>query len=150
MSLVIPGNLSRTKRKPDKAVNNFLFACDYPASAELEQAQTAMPTPTGQPQTWSSESGVNAEAPGTNDEAVRKFRAVPVNQVDPLELMEPDEYGAELGKEARVWKVYVKEADKWDAELVEGWNKNMHYVHTLPLTNPPFRSAALFSAVSSA
>ncbi|CAE6499754.1 unnamed protein product, partial [Rhizoctonia solani] len=39
------------------------------------------------------------------------------------ESMDYDEYGAELGKEARVWKVYVKEADRWDAELVEGWNK---------------------------
>ncbi|KAG8688354.1 hypothetical protein FRC11_005584, partial [Ceratobasidium sp. 423] len=34
-----------------------------------------------------------------------------------------DEYGAELGKEAKVWKVYVEETDKWDTELVDGWNK---------------------------
>jgi hypothetical protein len=38
-------------------------------------------------------------------------------------MLEPDEYGAELTKDARVWKVYVKEADRWDAELVDGWNK---------------------------
>lgn len=34
-----------------------------------------------------------------------------------------EEYGAELGKDARFWKTYVKEADQWDAELVDGWNK---------------------------
>ncbi|KDN34233.1 hypothetical protein RSAG8_12676, partial [Rhizoctonia solani AG-8 WAC10335] len=55
----------------------------------------------------------------TNDETYRKARAVPVVMVnpDPLQMMEPDEHGAELGKEARVWKVYVKETDRWDAEL---------------------------------
>ncbi|KAG8686661.1 hypothetical protein FRC11_008583, partial [Ceratobasidium sp. 423] len=34
-----------------------------------------------------------------------------------------DEYGAELGEHARVWKVYVKEADKFDMEQVVGWNR---------------------------
>lgn len=34
-----------------------------------------------------------------------------------------DEYGTELGPEARVWKTYVKEADRFDAEKVEEWNK---------------------------
>ncbi|KAG8752587.1 hypothetical protein FRC11_008223 [Ceratobasidium sp. 423] len=37
--------------------------------------------------------------------------------------MEFDQHGAELGKDARFWKVYVKEADDWDEELVHGWNK---------------------------
>jgi hypothetical protein len=31
--------------------------------------------------------------------------------------------GAELSKEARFWKVYVKEADQHDTDLVDGWNK---------------------------
>ncbi|KAG8683476.1 hypothetical protein FRC09_016062, partial [Ceratobasidium sp. 395] len=35
---------------------------------------------------------------------------------------EYDEYGAELGQDARFWKTYVREADRWDAELVDGWN----------------------------
>jgi hypothetical protein len=38
-------------------------------------------------------------------------------------MMEPDEYGAELGKEARIWKAYVKESDRSDTEMVDGWNK---------------------------
>ncbi|CEL63373.1 hypothetical protein RSOLAG1IB_10709 [Rhizoctonia solani AG-1 IB] len=54
-------------------------------------------------------------------------------------MLEPDEYGAELTKDARVWKVYVKEADRWDAELVDGWNKSLDVILVF---------AALFSAVS--
>ncbi|CAE6474198.1 unnamed protein product [Rhizoctonia solani] len=52
-----------------------------------------------------------------------------------------DEYGAELTKDARVWKVYVKEADKSDTELVDGWNKSLDVILVF---------AALFSAVSTA
>ncbi|CAE6489857.1 unnamed protein product [Rhizoctonia solani] len=54
--------------------------------------------------------------------------------------MEPDQYGAELSRDARVWKVYVKETDIWDAELVDGWNKSLDVILVF---------AALFSAVSS-
>ncbi|QRW18568.1 DNA-directed RNA polymerase subunit beta' [Rhizoctonia solani] len=54
---------------------------------------------------------------------------------------ERDECGAELTKDARVWKVYVKEADKSDTELVDGWNKSLDVILVF---------AALFSAVSTA
>ncbi|CAE6410737.1 unnamed protein product [Rhizoctonia solani] len=54
-------------------------------------------------------------------------------------IPEFDEYGAELGKEAKVWKVYVDETDKWDAELVDGWNKSLDVILVF---------AALFSAIS--
>ncbi|QRW18567.1 mediator of RNA polymerase II transcription subunit [Rhizoctonia solani] len=37
--------------------------------------------------------------------------------------LEQDKYSAKPTKDARVWKVYVKEADMLDAELVDGWNK---------------------------
>ncbi|CCO35162.1 hypothetical protein BN14_09277 [Rhizoctonia solani AG-1 IB] len=56
-------------------------------------------------------------------------------------MMESDEYGAELGKEARVWKVYVKESDRSDTELVDGWNKSLDVILVF---------AALFSAISTA
>ncbi|KAG8687631.1 hypothetical protein FRC11_006877 [Ceratobasidium sp. 423] len=36
-----------------------------------------------------------------------------------------DEYGAELRKDARVWKAYVKEADKFDMEQVVGWSYSL-------------------------
>ncbi|CAE6413275.1 unnamed protein product [Rhizoctonia solani] len=56
-------------------------------------------------------------------------------------LPDIDEYGAELGKEAKVWKIYMDETDKWDAELVEGWNKSLDVILVF---------AALFSAISTA
>jgi hypothetical protein len=34
-----------------------------------------------------------------------------------------DDYGQELGRDSRVWKTYVKEAYRWDADLVDGWNR---------------------------
>ncbi|CAE6511836.1 unnamed protein product [Rhizoctonia solani] len=44
-------------------------------------------------------------------------------------LVEPpqefDEEGKELGPDAQVWKTYVREADRVDEELVDGWNKSM-------------------------
>ncbi|CAE6474551.1 unnamed protein product [Rhizoctonia solani] len=40
-----------------------------------------------------------------------------------INLNDSDIYGAELGKDARVWKVYVQEADRHDTDLVYAWNK---------------------------
>ncbi|KAG8724839.1 hypothetical protein FRC09_013279 [Ceratobasidium sp. 395] len=34
-----------------------------------------------------------------------------------------DDYGEELGKNAQFWKTYVREASRWDADMVDGWNK---------------------------
>ncbi|CEL56022.1 hypothetical protein RSOLAG1IB_02036 [Rhizoctonia solani AG-1 IB] len=56
-------------------------------------------------------------------------------------LDDSDLYGAELSKDARVWRVYVKEADRHDTELVDGWNKSLDVILVF---------AALFSAVSTA
>ncbi|KAH7329768.1 hypothetical protein B0J17DRAFT_679583 [Rhizoctonia solani] len=39
------------------------------------------------------------------------------------DIPEFDAAGTELGKEARIWKIYVEQSDQWDAELVDGWNK---------------------------
>ncbi|KAG9073535.1 hypothetical protein FS749_015032, partial [Ceratobasidium sp. UAMH 11750] len=49
-------------------------------------------------------------------------RAVPVNIIadDP-----EDEPGEEMAREARVWRTYVKEADRWDRELVDGRNNSL-------------------------
>ncbi|CCO34113.1 hypothetical protein BN14_08205 [Rhizoctonia solani AG-1 IB] len=78
----------------------------------------------------------------THDAQQARYRVYQAD--DPV--MEPDEYGAELTKDARVWKVYVKEADRWDTELVDGWNKQVFNpsIRVNPLTG----IAALFSAVS--
>ncbi|EUC61825.1 hypothetical protein RSOL_408140, partial [Rhizoctonia solani AG-3 Rhs1AP] len=64
---------------------------------------------------------------------------MPAVNTDPT--MERDEYGAEMGKDARVWKIYVRETDRADTELVEGWNKSLDVILVF---------AALFSAVSTA
>ncbi|CAE6423743.1 unnamed protein product [Rhizoctonia solani] len=55
--------------------------------------------------------------------------------------VERDEYGAEMGKEARVWRIYVRETDRSDAEVVDGWNKSLDVILVF---------AALFSAISTA
>ncbi|CAE6479282.1 unnamed protein product, partial [Rhizoctonia solani] len=76
--------------------------------------------------------------------------------VDPLNGL--DAYGAELSKDARVWKVYVDEADRYDNELVDGWSKSLDLIlvfvsnhsNTAYRSNFDFTQAALFSAVSTA
>ncbi|KAF8698913.1 hypothetical protein RHS03_07491, partial [Rhizoctonia solani] len=73
-----------------------------------------------QPQSPSEEGGPRPQVKKKVLRSKGKVRLVA--PVDPLELLEPDEEGTEMGKEARVWKIYVKEADKWDAELIDGWN----------------------------
>ncbi|KAF8752469.1 hypothetical protein RHS01_07698 [Rhizoctonia solani] len=45
-----------------------------------------------------------------------------VREYLPTETQSED-YG--LGKEAKFWKTYVKETDRWDGELVDGWNKSL-------------------------
>ncbi|KAH7339304.1 hypothetical protein B0J17DRAFT_569561, partial [Rhizoctonia solani] len=35
-----------------------------------------------------------------------------------------DDYGSELDRDARVWSAYVKEAEQWDDEMVDGWNRD--------------------------
>lgn len=34
-----------------------------------------------------------------------------------------DEYGGELAHDARIWPTYVKEAENWDEDMVDGWNR---------------------------
>ncbi|KAG9085692.1 hypothetical protein FS749_004228 [Ceratobasidium sp. UAMH 11750] len=52
-----------------------------------------------------------------------------------------DDYGQELGKDARFWKAYVQEAKVWDADMVDGWNNSLDLILIF---------AALFSAISTA
>ncbi|CAE6429256.1 unnamed protein product, partial [Rhizoctonia solani] len=52
-----------------------------------------------------------------------------------------DEYGTELGEHARVWKTYVREADKFDTEQVDGWNRSLDVTLIF---------AALFTAICTA
>ncbi|CAE6450424.1 unnamed protein product [Rhizoctonia solani] len=135
MSPLIPTNLSNgAKERRKQARPNTWSPLDYPEFVWEGMPHNAPAT---------DERLQPKPDQKTNDEAHKKTSAVPVVMVnpDPLQMMEPDEYGAELGKEARVWKVYVKETDRWDAELVGGWNKSLDVILVF---------AALFSAVSTA
>ncbi|KEP53909.1 putative transmembrane protein [Rhizoctonia solani 123E] len=65
----------------------------------------------------------------------------PKAQVPNIPQEDFDEYGAELEPDARVWKTYVKEADKFDAEQVDGWNRSLDVTLIF---------AALFTAICTA
>ncbi|KAF8593226.1 hypothetical protein BDV93DRAFT_260165 [Ceratobasidium sp. AG-I] len=43
-------------------------------------------------------------------------------------LADLDQHGDELGKNAPVWETYMKETDRWDGELVDGWNKSLDVI----------------------
>ncbi|KAG9105187.1 hypothetical protein FRC07_009521, partial [Ceratobasidium sp. 392] len=34
----------------------------------------------------------------------------------------PDKPGEEMSREARVWRTYVRESDRWDKEMIDGRN----------------------------
>ncbi|KAG8732010.1 hypothetical protein FRC11_001109, partial [Ceratobasidium sp. 423] len=127
---------SEAPKKPDRG--NTVFAGDY------GKAHSTIPTEA------QSLAQPNQAHTGTQsrDGTSQKARPTPVVQVDPFEVMEPDEYGAELGKEARVWKVYVKETDRWDAELVDGWNKFLVESSKMLKQDPNDVSAAALVSIS--
>ncbi|KAG8779028.1 hypothetical protein FRC12_024677, partial [Ceratobasidium sp. 428] len=63
--------------------------------------------------------------------------------------------GFGLGRDDPVWPHYVKEAEKWDLELIDGWNKFVHkgmdvllpHKHIDNRIDEGVIQAALFSAV---
>ncbi|KAG9090271.1 hypothetical protein FS749_000690 [Ceratobasidium sp. UAMH 11750] len=61
----------------------------------------------------------------------------------------PDEPGAEMAREARVWKTYVRESDKSDKEMVDGRNNSLD-VLLIFFRTVEVAQAALFSAISTA
>ncbi|KAG8741016.1 hypothetical protein FRC10_003439 [Ceratobasidium sp. 414] len=59
-----------------------------------------------------------------------------------------DDYGKELGKDARVWKTYVQEASRWDSDLVDGWNRFVIESSKGLQPDPAQTSAQSLSAIS--
>ncbi|KAG8681277.1 hypothetical protein FRC09_017596, partial [Ceratobasidium sp. 395] len=58
-----------------------------------------------------------------------------------------------MAKEARVWRTYVREADRWDQEMIAGRNNSLDVLLnrvSLGVTNRHVTKAALFSAISTA
>ncbi|CAE6444288.1 unnamed protein product [Rhizoctonia solani] len=111
MSLVLPNNLSggkfiaKERKRTSDARGNPVLGLGRQATIEEVPEEEH-----------------RAADPQTKPHDVQKARYRVYQTDDPM--LEPDEYGAELTKDARVWKVYVKEADRWDAELVDGWKKD--------------------------
>ncbi|CCO36056.1 hypothetical protein BN14_10178 [Rhizoctonia solani AG-1 IB] len=112
MSLVLPNNLSGGKHTA-KGRKRISDARGDPVPGLGRQA-TIEEVP---------EEEHRAADPQTKPHDAQQARYRVYQADDPM--LEPDEYGAELTKDARVWKVYVQEADRWDAELVDGWNKHV-------------------------
>ncbi|KEP48326.1 putative transmembrane protein [Rhizoctonia solani 123E] len=57
--------------------------------------------------------------------ASRKPRTI-TNPAENCQIVEPQEFdkpGEELGKDARVWELYVRETSQEDREFIDGWNR---------------------------
>lgn len=87
------------------------------------------------------------------DVAHRQLRTAAKNDYE--KLYPADEYGLEMGPEARVWQVYLDKSDVYDKELVDGWQETLNVLLTFVciLVIPAIlyfdisRQAGLFSAV---
>ncbi|KAK0476673.1 hypothetical protein IW261DRAFT_1489514 [Armillaria novae-zelandiae] len=55
----------------------------------------------------------------------RGLTAVPIRTKDGVEMYPRDQRGEELGKNARIWRIYTDEARKADARMTEGWNRSI-------------------------
>ncbi|KAG8714295.1 hypothetical protein FRC09_017775 [Ceratobasidium sp. 395] len=60
--------------------------------------------------------------PKTNDERAAAVEPPIVSRTVVVEDP-PDLPGEEMAKDARVWKTYVREADSWDKEMIDGRNR---------------------------
>ncbi|KAL1754046.1 hypothetical protein FB107DRAFT_263794 [Schizophyllum commune] len=131
-----PANASSTANKGDPLIVNFA----EPNSA----AQDDGPGTTGftnNPQTH-NQSGGNAN----RDETPRffgipKYTGVPIGKGgigDYRDMYPEDPYAAEIGENARVWRVYLDESGQFDDDMIKGFRDTLD-VHLV--------FAALFSAV---
>ncbi|KAG9124412.1 hypothetical protein FRC07_011726 [Ceratobasidium sp. 392] len=59
-----------------------------------------------------------------------------------------EDYGEEMSKDAKVWQVYVRETDKADEELVDGWNKFVGISAQSLQQNPADTSAQTLLVIS--
>ncbi|KAG9093124.1 hypothetical protein FS749_015020 [Ceratobasidium sp. UAMH 11750] len=76
---------------------------------------------------------------GDGAQAQREKEKVPATRYTEGPRPGYDDYGQELGKDARFWKVYLQESKVWDADMVDGWNNSLDLILIF---------AALFSAIS--
>ncbi|CAE6474653.1 unnamed protein product [Rhizoctonia solani] len=105
----------------------------HPRLTDKQTGPSDMVSPGPLPQSPGASFAYNHAEPGVNRQKADNPAGVGPTDTD----ME----GAELSKEARFWKVYVREADQYDTDLVDSWNKSLDVILVF---------AALFSAVSTA
>ncbi|CAE6437961.1 unnamed protein product [Rhizoctonia solani] len=63
---------------------------------------------------------------GPGSESMNKIRISGNDGLEPsLAAMRGgfDEYGSELARDGRIWSTYVREAERWDEDMVDGWNR---------------------------
>ncbi|KAF8688026.1 hypothetical protein RHS03_09835, partial [Rhizoctonia solani] len=112
MSILLPGNLSSPDISGRKGQKNEppLLNSWFPPECEPDIGE------------WASNMDAGIKTNLSSEEECKNITSFTPSPYSSLGL---DQYGTELAKEARVWKVYVKETDAWDAELVEGWNRRL-------------------------
>ncbi|KAF8751221.1 hypothetical protein RHS01_08728 [Rhizoctonia solani] len=128
MSILLPGNLSSPDISGRKGQKNEPVMVIYfrpKSAATLNQSLASskfLVPPECEPDIgeWASNMDAGIKTNLSSEEECKNITSFTPSPYSYLGL---DQYGTELAKEARVWKVYVKETDAWDAELVEGWNR---------------------------
>ncbi|CAE6495119.1 unnamed protein product [Rhizoctonia solani] len=135
MSLMIPSNLSGARTAPRLGGSDD--AASFEKNLDDTEPHSALETRPGTALQSGQASPVgNYETPGPETTAVKTKMPQRGGASGYF-----DEEGTELGKEAKFWKVYVKETDRWDAEVIDSWNKSLDVILVF---------AALFSAISTA
>ncbi|KAG9085245.1 hypothetical protein FS749_004593 [Ceratobasidium sp. UAMH 11750] len=133
MAKILPGNLSKGyQQKLKESGENVLDPGPDPGSTSKDTAGsqgTKSVSPDNQDADKNATEQV-PEEPTTENSAGGKATQVPQEKEKApttryTEGPRPgyDDYGQELGKDARFWKAYVQEAKVWDADMVDGWNK---------------------------
>ncbi|KAG8714572.1 hypothetical protein FRC09_017477 [Ceratobasidium sp. 395] len=157
MSMMLPNNQSQ----PYKAKMNR--AEDKPTDADVHpDIQTTKPSEERlDPHTIEADPAVSQKADPPADEQGKDDRGSWVSNTvrrdderligaQFTEVPRPgyDEYGKELGKNARVWKTYVQEASRWDADMVDGWNRFVIESSKSLQPDPAVTSSNTLSAIS--
>ncbi|QRW08598.1 hypothetical protein RhiLY_07597 [Ceratobasidium sp. AG-Ba] len=133
MSLLIPDNYVKPNKIHDKNSHDFHSSSNpnaqnmpvSPTSNNPKSGESTTPRLLSEPPQFRADATPREPSPGFIEKSRPGY----------------DDYGKELGKDARVWKTYVQEASRWDADLVDGWHRSLDLILIF---------AALFSAISTA
>ncbi|KAG9119875.1 hypothetical protein FRC07_004886 [Ceratobasidium sp. 392] len=116
----------------DKGKNKIQFSYDADAAAEEWWREVGSKEQAYKKATSTDENSSSKRQPGPHDnptsnsnidDSANQQAKAPEPSFAEGPRPEYDDYGKELDKEARIWKTYVKEASRWDSDMVEGWNK---------------------------